>query len=435
MSISRVKKVPVCFAVAFVFLIVTNYLYKPETVVFQGVPSIRYIPQQTRNVATEDFLSSSILKSNCRNIYQNITNGRWRERAYDGVAKDRERLNELHRYFRQEHEGFRADPYRSDGKCGFKVPCCGFFPITMKTDASAWCDPDSATACCSDKYNGKCVSSDLCTGDSKINLAKHVHGEISDWIPEDPRCKMVLHDQGSACSLLKNANVKSIVFVGNSLVRNIHSAMLDLLTNNFRNGSVKAKNVDIKTRERCVNQIRVMDTHCLAYTLATSSDDLPSPGICNGLVKTRISLESFWRASYAVDLLQYVLSRLDEGGTYLFIGIGLHDHSDSKVITQQYLKPTLDALKGHTWPKVRWVTTVKSGIFKPANYVSWHGDDERIAQFDREVAQFCAGYGVPTVNLTKVTTGVWSQDGQHYGQGVNTVKAQIILNLIAEEYK
>uniref|UniRef100_H2YJD1 Uncharacterized protein n=1 Tax=Ciona savignyi TaxID=51511 RepID=H2YJD1_CIOSA len=431
-----IRKVFLCCAVI-VFLWLACFRQKrPLKLVFDEVPFIHYKPQQTVSASQTDFLTQPTIRSYCQNIYKNITDGWWRKRTYNGIESDVDKLDKLLRYFRQEHEGFSANPYRDDLRCGFNIALCPWYEcLRWKNDASAWCDHRSDLSCCSDKYKGKCVTRDQCIGGSSVNLAEYVHADTSDWVVKDTRCKMVMHSQASACSLLRNANVKSIGFVGNSLLRNIHSAMLDLLTDNFYNGSVKAGEIYPETKKRCVNQIKSMDIYCLAETMATSSEKLPHPGICRGLVDTRIYLEMFWLAEYGEELKEHAKSKMDKEGTYLFLGIGLHDQSNPTLVTQQYLKPTLELLKGHTWPKVRWVTTVRSGIFKPPNYVTNHGNDEKIAHFDREVATFCDRYGVPSVNLTKVTSGVWSQDGQHYGQGVNVVKAQIILNLIAEEYK
>ena len=68
---------------------------------------------------------------------------------------------------------------------------------------------------------------------------------------------MALYDQKTACSLLFHKQVRSIGFVGNSLLRNFYSVMLQMLTNNYHNGSVVSC-IPPSIRKKCVGYWQVM---------------------------------------------------------------------------------------------------------------------------------------------------------------------------------
>jgi len=45
--------------------------------------------------------------------------------------------------------------------------------------------------------------------------------------------------------------------------------------------------------------------------------------------------------------------------------------------------------------------------------------------------QYLKQYNIPILDFRKVTKGVHSYDGTHYGSGVNMMKVQILLNYLA----
>ena len=96
-----------------------------------------------------------------------------------------------------------------------------------------------------------------------------------------------------------------------------------------------------------------MDKYCLASALVPDSNHLPGHGLCNGYLETLLyPLGYYWMAHTGNDLKKYIQEHLDEPGTYLIVGIGVHDSYDANKVIKQYLKPAFDTLKGHKWPKV-----------------------------------------------------------------------------------
>ena len=76
---------------------------------------------------------------------------------------------------------------------------------------------------------------------------------------------------------------------------------------------------------------------------------------------------------------------------------------------------------------------LKSGIFKPAAYINMHGTDKDIDYYVEQVDQFCKLNNIPALDLRPLTTNVWSIDGTHYNTGVNLMKIQMFLNLLAAD--
>ena len=60
-----------------------------------------------------------------------------------------------------------------------------------------------------------------------------------------------------------------------------------------------------------------------------------------------------------------------------------------------------------------------------------HGTDHDIDNYFEQIDKFCKEYNIPAIDLRPLTTGVWSVDGTHYGRGVNLMKIQMFLNLLA----
>ena len=65
--------------------------------------------------------------------------------------------------------------------------------------------------------------------------------------------------------------------------------------------------------------------------------------------------------------------------------------------------------------------------------MAYHGTDDDVDVFVEEVDRFCKKYNIPSLDLRPLTTGIWSVDGTHYGTGVNRMKVQMFLNLLASD--
>ncbi|CAK8678258.1 unnamed protein product [Clavelina lepadiformis] len=368
----------------------------------------------------------------CANTLHNMTVGKWIEKNYSGVTNYRKRLDHLHAYFRGYHEGFTQFPYREDLKCGFKVSPGIWLPFNILVDASAWCKPYDNKPCCSDSKSGKCMTKEACMHSStSVDLAKYTHAEIADWIPTDKRCKMITYHYDEACTVLSKNKIKSIGFVGNSFMRNFYLAMIQLLSNNFYNGTRPA-NSEASLKKKCVNHAQIHDKDCAASAVS-KSEAMPSPGICAGHIDTKIYLRGWYAAQYGKEFLSDAIEVLDEAGAFLLVGIGIHNQMDPQPVIRTFLKPVFDVLQGHKWPKIIWVHTQMAGIYKPSAYVAMHGDNNKVHEFTKAINQFCKRYSVPTLDIRYLTSGVWSQDGQHFGIGVNLMKVQFLLNILSAD--
>ena len=95
-----------------------------------------------------------------------------------------------------------------------------------------------------------------------------------------------------------------------------------------------------------------MDKFCLGIAAAVKSEQLRGNGVCNGHLNANIYREEFWMAYTGPNLTSHVETLLNQPGTYLIVGIGIHDRYNATKIIEEYLKPVFEILKGHEWPKV-----------------------------------------------------------------------------------
>ncbi|XP_071115266.1 uncharacterized protein [Haliotis cracherodii] len=307
---------------------------------------------------------------------------------------------------------FPTNYQRTDGLCGNVTH--------IKSKAAEWiralCDPKGTTPCC---FNNKCAlkSVEECVCPDCYDMRNQKHAEYSTWIPSDTKYVYKEHSPEEACSIL---NGSTILFVGDSLVRHVYTAMLLVVTGNMKDGAMK-DDVPQDIRNTCTRMYMFTEKVCrlhLKFGLRA----------CNGTVN--LELKYFFYASYGPQLKQSV-EKLNSK-SLLFTGIGIHSHYDHKVIQKKFLLPTLKYIENNTrpWPKVMWAASHAPGIMKsPMVSSQSYGSVKR---FNDNMDPFLRSWKVPVFNTFNMTDGMASFDGEHYGLGMNVVKANLLLSYLNE---
>lgn len=81
-----------------------------------------------------------------------------------------------------------------------------------------------------------------------------------------------------------------------------------------------------------------------------------------------------------------------------------------------------------TKPKLVWLTTHCPGLLKNGNGLQ---GKENVQKFNDVTVRLMRKWGVPVLDTFGLTENVVSFDGQHYGWGINRVKALAILNYVS----
>ena len=156
------------------------------------------------------------------------------------------------------------------------------------------------------------------------------------------------------------------------------------------------------------------------------------PRVCNGRLK--LAFRGFNSPEYSKDLLRLAVQLKGKKKSIMFIGTGLREFYNSTLVFRAFLQPTLQALGSpgnySYWPNVLWSAAHSLGIWRYPDVKTVNNVDGKI--FNEKIIEFIRPYGVPVFNTFRLTEGVRSIDGTHYGLAMNVLKSQIFLNYIQE---
>ncbi|XP_071078780.1 uncharacterized protein [Haliotis cracherodii] len=253
------------------------------------------------------------------------------------------------------------------------------------------------------------------------DIRQQVHAEFATWQASDERCQPKLYTAEQACALLKNG---TILVVGDSFQRHLFSAILLILRGNNTQGAL-GKKTPTEFQRKCSGMNAFGFKECRKYI-----DIKPGHSLCNGSVHVNFASHAHFYTK--LGMLRYVKLSVSRRRHIIIGGIGIHDNANSSLATT-YIKPSLALLRNRTskWPLLMWSNIHSPGLTK-SPYHSYQGP-QNILEFNKAMTRLFMKHDVPVLDTFNLTKGVTSFDGTHYGIGVNLMKAQILLNYIAEQ--
>ncbi|XP_046357073.1 uncharacterized protein LOC124135675 [Haliotis rufescens] len=280
----------------------------------------------------------------------------------------------------------------------------------------ALCDPKGTTPCC---FNNKCAvkSVEECVCPDCYDMRNQKHAEYSTWIPLDPRYGYKEHSPHEACSILSGS---TILFVGDSLVRHVYTAMVLLVTGNMKDGAMN-DNVPQDVRNECSGMYMFTEKVCRLH-LKFRLD------ACNGRVN--LEMKYLFSASFGKKMKR-IIAKLNSK-SLLFTGIGIHNNFNHTDVQRLFLLPTLyyKDINKRPWPKMLWAASHAPGIMKSPKVLAQ--DYDSVKRYNDNMEPFLRRWKVPVFNTFNMTDGMTSFDGQHYGLGMNVAKANVILSYLNE---
>ncbi|KAK6174645.1 hypothetical protein SNE40_017881 [Patella caerulea] len=278
----------------------------------------------------------------------------------------------------------------------------------------ALCDPYGKTPCC---YNNKCFSRPIeqCKCSNCFDMRQPPHGEYSDFIPYDTRCKIRKYNYTEACQLLDGA---TLYLSGDSYIRHIYTALLLFLRNNTFDGALK-KGVSKAVHDQCTGMYMFTEKVCRVNL----ESDSKIPDLCGG--KFKLMFNYFFSSDYGAGFANRIKTIQNKPKSLVVFGIATHDKFNVRNIENRYIEPVVKTMGNKTRPKLLWATPHSPGILNVGSRLT-------VFNFISQMEPILKKYKVPTFNTFNMTENMMSFDGNHYGLGINMWKIQILLNYIQE---
>lgn len=253
----------------------------------------------------------------------------------------------------------------------------------------------------------------------------------------------VLETSSVACARLIDANIRKLLFIGDSYVRHAYEGMLLMLSGDFSKGALIPGTTDEYPdclddgqfeELKCRHHVKTNDTLCgglvtvaLKYGAAPAPDEGDSEwdaivwGVGNHLVDgnytTRLGIND--AAAYSEHMFQKLCHR-DTGLSYL----RHHDRREHR----------LHALNA---PKVFWLTSHS----RPAARFTDEDDGtvyRYVVESSRHLWHFCGISAIDTYTLTSNLVRFFpeeakqlSWDGTHWSRAINLLKAVLVLHAVS----
>jgi hypothetical protein len=289
------------------------------------------------------------------------------------------------------------------------------------------CDRDSDRHCCN-ATNWCSNGANNCACPDCTDFRKIISAELNEWIPNQ-NCQIRNYTSEKACSLV-NDRLSSLVVIGDSLMRHFYGGLLMIFTNDPLEGTM-IKGLSQEERRKCQGERQFVDRgKAMCHTrLARSNHKVNQKHFCKGTTKFSFYFNESYAIAYREHAFNIVKEQLDRSKSLIVIGLGMHDGLNAQLIMGQYVEPILKIIGDRKWPRLLWVTVHAQGYLKPMAYRGSQ-NNQKIQVYNDEMTKLMEARGISVFDVFKMTSGVHSYDGTHYGFGINIAKAQLLFNYI-----
>lgn len=265
-------------------------------------------------------------------------------------------------------------------------------------------------------------------------MRKLHHAELCDWILRDSRCKLKTYSTKAACDIVNK--FRSIHFVGDSFIRKFARAFILALKNNLVTGA-QMQSYSNKTAQLCTGQDQFYYRECnmpfgnLSHVLKSQS------AICGKSLEQFSSHIDFFADSARFH--NVVKSLAGKEKTVIILGVGVHMDCTFKIIKDKFMNPAISYLKKYQinstgshlsrWPHIIFIPPDTSSLLKPYRALRRNGNIV-CEKYTASMINFCKEHDIPVLNFRRLTQGVHSYDGTHYGLGVNLMKFQLLFHYL-----
>ena len=346
----------------------------------------------------------------CKDFLNSVKHGRWVHRK-PPLEQNLRDLNHQISDLRTKVLGIPATLQREDLLCG-NVSYPG-------TKLRALCHPEGDTPCCAADNTCVARSMDQCRCQTCWDLRRDFHADLAEFLPRDVSCHVGRYtDVEQVCTALDNV---TLMLVGDSLVAQIYVSLLALLAGGGDVNSLQSY-LPPGQRSRCRGQ-RVYEVTCRRWL-----DHPPVLAECgsNAILEQMLVYQLDTRARD--NILHTVRFLRQRPRSVLLVGVGVHEDFNTTHITDTLIRPLMEVKGASPWPYVIWLSPHTWGqLHLPG---SRRQSREAAVRFTHEMTAVLEAYSVPVLDTGAMTEQVVSYDGMHFGQGVNHVKARVVLEMV-----
>ena len=223
------------------------------------------------------------------------------------------------------------------------------------------------------------------------------------------------------------------LILGDSLVRQLYTMLVLMLTNGFNEGSFR-KALTKEDRKFCRGEHQITSRLCSLNIVAkklTQSNN--SSSICNGYGNIDVDYLIDYKQKFADEFNKKIDSLSSKENSWIICSVGLHFHLDFDKLKEIFLDRLWEKLQrsGKKWPKLIWVGLHGLAGFLKLSQIPHKG---KLKGFNSKVTDYWTKRNVTIIDTYPLSEGIKSYDGVHYGLGLNHLKMHIILDTIKQYY-
>ena len=133
-----------------------------------------------------------------------------------------------------------------------------------------------------------------------------------------------------------------------------------------------------------------------------------------------------------VSAIQHTIKALTYPRSIIIFGVGLHDDLEYKTVQRLFLSSLARLMwwgaGPSDWHQTIWVTPHLPGSLKPPRYKKQN--TRRVKDYTQQTKEYLNHFHIPSLVTHDLTHGIHSFDGTHYGFGLNSQVAQILLTYL-----
>jgi hypothetical protein len=246
-------------------------------------------------------------------------------------------------------------------------------------------------------------------------------------------CASVWFTPGEACDLLAGLN-RLILFVGDSIARQLNQGFVNVLTGAFTHGGVPKFSFPEAESCRCDDAYK-FDCRERTYANYQGPGDLICPKwVGRNYVATQMRLHSvdYFKEHFVEVEGTMTIGEQNYGGSVIVLNLGLHENLDAAFLMEHVYGPTIETAKRRGSVRVICVgQPTPDEALKPAQYRTGQGV-AAVTEYNTRLRTFCRDRGVEVMELQAPSQNATSYDGTHYAQAFNVLAGQLLLNLLAQ---
>ncbi|XP_065681361.1 uncharacterized protein LOC136085132 isoform X1 [Hydra vulgaris] len=352
-----------------------------------------------------------------------VMQGKWIPRFNISINEVME-VERIHKLYSPKKDFPYEENLRHDEHCG---------PFYDVNSFASQCKKNSSKPCCNEQLQ-KCGGNETycnCDACTNYNISLK-HASLHNWV--EHFCPNENFNTKSTCDFLSN-HFSSMLFVGDSLVRQFFGGLLMHLTDDKIHGTL-ISTLDQSIFSECKGELQFLEKEICRTSFASNWDDIKkNPKYCKyNKQKIKVSFKELYNIFSFQSEISIFDRLVEETNPMIVAGAGVHENYNFIRIIKKYIKPLLDITKKNKNVTLIWVAYPPPTDMKPAVYFRTQSL-LRTKEFNNDIERFCKENNIKFFDTFKIFKGMHSFDGTHYGTELNFVKFKIFIKYLRMFYE